>query len=407
MLRNISEWKGYLAYSDFDFDYKSPYTFEYPAQYAWMYSTDPFTGYPGYSSRTASNFIDNALEVLLKSSPIFLGLFLGIFGPEISNTFFADPIFKIYTRLLDQPFYWRIWETANRFLEQCNYMSRFWEVWCVVSAIFAQHEGFSYFAVSLFSVPPTNILDYSPVLLLAAAGCFLRAAYKDFDFYFLNSGLRYSLKVLSSIISVAGIILTCTGSMSSKLRIALDCLAVLSFLKILLYYGNFHFGLEVSELNKHASSYSYYGWCRPYERARVWKPYSPWTFLGRVDEFERLEFRAFRFVPFGAFTLKYRWFVIATLPAVPVAVALSIWADDKRILLSIFNLLLLYLIAHTVLSTTEVILSMSQSFKWFLCSALLSSLMLEILVFFFTIPLSHVARFVMKEESRHGWSSIR
>jgi hypothetical protein len=328
----------------------------------------------------------------------------------LNCSFLADPISKIHTRLSNQPLCRRTWEIANGFLEHCNYyMSSCWDVCCAVVVIFAHYAWISYFAALLFSIPPPKILDYGLVLLLTVVGCFLRASYNNFNSCLLEYDLRYFLEVLSPIISVAGIILTCTGSMSSKLGIALDCLAVLSFLNMLLYYGNFYFGLELSELNAYSWSYSYHRWWGPCKRARLWKAYGPRTFLVRDDEFERPRLGDFRFVSFGAFTLNYGWFVIATLPAVTTVVALSIsiWTDDKYILLSLLSLLLLYLITHTVLSAAQVILSMSLLVIPKLCAVLLSFMMLETPIFLSPIPMSHIARFDLEDPSQHYTCNIQ
>ena len=402
MLRNICEWRERFAY--WNFDYKSLCAFEYPARDAWMYCTEPFAGLPGHLSRTAStkfmgDAMDYALEVFLKSSAIFLM----ICCVRISSTFLADPISKIHSRLLDQPLYRRICEIAKRFLEQCSYLSSSW-VYCVLYALVAQFLVFSHFAASTLPIPTVDILDFGPVFLLLAAGWFLLAAYKSLDSYLLNARYLYSLKWLSLIITGIGIILKFTGSLPSNCRIVLNYFALIHILRILSHFRNFRFGLEFSKLLGPGPWGSDYWWI---ECDCAYKPYNPWNFLERNFEIDLLGFGAFRFVPFRAFNLKYRWFVIATLPAVLVAFALLIWADDKHILLSVLNLLLLYLIAHTVLSTAQVILSMSLSVIPKLCAVLLSFMMLNTLIFFFTIPMSHVARFILEDPSQHDWSNIK
>lgn len=394
LLRNISEWREILTYSVFN--YKSPWTFEYPAQSAWMYSQDPFTGYATQFIRPKAVSVNDLLAGLFLWTATFFATLL-LFDMLLSCSFLANPRYKIHTYLLKKPLYRHIW--VNPFRHRSNYLIGFWNDCCFFYTLFAHYQCVSSVAQSVFSITPSSTLHYGPVVVLVTVDFLFTAAYKDLTTYLtrlLKFRYLYNVKWSWSLITWASLVLRCIDFGPPYFRAVLDCFTVIYIWKRLSVFGGCRFGLEVSETR----------WWWP-EGEYTSKPYNPWKILKRNSEVERLGFGAFRFVPFGAFTLKYHWFVIATLPAVPVAVALSIWADDKHIMLPILNLVLLYFIAHTVLSTAKVMFSMSGSCMSTFCRGLLCFLMLDILIFFFTIPISHVGRFVLEEEGRHGWSSIR
>ena len=110
MLRNISEWKEILTYSDFN--YKRLRAFEFPAQSAGMYSQDPFTRYTTQFIRLMAVSMNDLLAGLFLWAATFFATLL-LLAVLLSCLFLADPISKIHTRLSNQPLYRRTWEIAN------------------------------------------------------------------------------------------------------------------------------------------------------------------------------------------------------------------------------------------------------------------------------------------------------
>jgi hypothetical protein len=320
-------------------------------------------------------------------------------------------IFEFHARLLKQPppqRIWsiidRIWDNLNPFMSRCRSMSRFCKAFSVSLLVWAYFQ--LVFAPLRHEFSPDSsvrIVDYNFILKFIAVGCCFQAACEDLEsnlIRLLNPKYVNLLKKLWLLLNWMTIGFRCVDFVPSDLSWAMDRITAAHTFRAISRLINFRFGLQVQERTVLPRSW----WNCRFEL----KPYNPWAFSQRNNDVERLGFDAFKFIPFGSPPLHYYWYFVPVLSAVPITIAVSIWAGDKHILLSIWNLALLFAMVP-VLSTTVTVIHSSnryhdldkQSLIWFLF------VMMNILFTFATIPMTHLAQFALEQRSSYGWSNIK
>jgi hypothetical protein len=270
-------------------------------------------------------------------------------------------------------------------------------VWAHLQLAFAplRHE------ISLASPVRIDLHNYIPMAIVA--GCCFQAACEKLEsnlIQWLKPKYVNLLRKFWLLLNWMAIGFRCVDFVPSYLSRPLDCITVIHTLRAILHLINLRFGLQVQERIVQRESWLN---CR-----FVSKPYNPWAFSQRNNEVERLGFDAFKFIPFGLPPLHYYWYFVLVLSAVPIAIAISIWTGDNHILLSIWNLALLFAMVPVLSTAVTVILSSNQysdsgkkSLIWF------AFVMMNILFAFATIPMTHLAQFALEERSSHGWSNIK
>jgi hypothetical protein len=328
-----------------------------------------------------------------------LGLFLPLY------------ISKFHARLLKQPPLQRIWSIIDRIwdnldllVSRCRSMSRFCKAFSVSLLVWAYFQlVFALLHHEIFPASSVRIVGYNFILVFIAAGCCFQAACEDLEsnlIRLLNPKYVNLLKKLWLLLNWVTIGFRCVDFVPSDLSWAMDCITAAHTFRAISRLINFRFGLQVQERTVLPRSW----WnCRIES-----KPYNPWTFFQINYAVELLGFDAFKFVPFGSNPLHYYWYFVLVFSAVPASIAISFWADDKHILLTILNLALLFAMVPVLSSAAKVIHSSNRycdlDKKGLFC---LFFVMANTLFMFATVLMTRLAQFALEERSSYGWSNIK
>jgi hypothetical protein len=313
-------------------------------------------------------------------------------------------------RLLKQPPPQRIWSITDRirgklilFLFRCRSMSRFCEAFSVSLLAWA-HFQLVFAPLRHENLPAcVRIVDYNFILVFIATRRSFQAVCVDLEsnlIRWLNPKYANLLKKLWLLLNWMAIGFRCVDFVPSDLSWPMDCITAAHTFRAISYLINFLFGLQMQEelvTLRHP-------WVRRFEL----EPYSPRTVSPTNNSIERLGFDAFKSLPFRSPAPHYYSYFVLTLPAVPVTIAVFIWAGDKNILLSIWNLALLFAMVPVLSTAVTVILSSnrySDSDKQILFCFLF--VIMNILFTVAMAPMIHLAQFALEERSSYGWSNIK